>query len=206
MLAGRKPVDPTSLVSVRQQGRGGTGISTYTPQTRHSFARITALLDQLGLNIVDARITPTADGYSLDLYHVLEDTGADITDALRIRDIERQLARALARLDEPARTVTRRTPRQVRMFSTPTHVTFSDDPLNQRTVLELIAGDRPGLLSQVARVLMNAHVEVYAAKVMTVGERAEDVFYLADDSGRPLDEHARQALAHRLSESLDPRT
>ena len=78
------PTDTASLVSVQQQsGRGGTGISTYTPQTQHSFARTTALLDQLGLNIVDARITPTADGFSLDVYHVLEDTGAEITDPRR---------------------------------------------------------------------------------------------------------------------------
>src|SRR5690606_21908458 len=62
MLAERDPRDESSLVSVQQRsGRGGTGISTYTPQTQHSFARTTALLDQLGLNIVDARITPMAD-------------------------------------------------------------------------------------------------------------------------------------------------
>ena len=69
---------------------------------QHSFARTTALLDQLGLNIVDARITPTADGFSLDVYHVLEDTGAEITDPARIRDIEQQLrARAVASRTTP---------------------------------------------------------------------------------------------------------
>ena len=72
----------------------------------------------------------------------------------RIRDIEQQLAHALARRDDQTVTVTRRAPRQVRMFTTPTQITFSEDLLNHRTVVELIAGDRPGLLSQVGKVFM----------------------------------------------------
>ena len=206
MLAERDADDATSLVSVQQRsGRGGTGISTFTPQTQHSFARTTALLDQLGLNIVDARITPTADGFSLDVYHVLEDTGAEITDPVRLRDIQQQLAHALSAATTRPMTVTRRAPRQVRMFTTPTQITFSEDPVNQRTIVELIAGDRPGLLSQVAKVFMDEHVDIYTSKIMTVGERAEDVFYVADDTGRPLSSEARERLAQRLTESLDRR-
>jgi [protein-PII] uridylyltransferase len=206
VLAERDSDDQASQVSVQQlSGRGGTGISTYTPQTQHSFARTTALLDQLGLNIVDARITPTADGFSLDVYHVLEDTGAEITDAARIRDIEQQLSHVLSKPDNVAVTVTRRAPRQVRMFTTPTQITFSEDPVNGRTIVELIAGDRPGLLSQVANVFMTEHVKIYTSKIMTVGERAEDVFYISDSSGGPLSTEAKQQLSQRITESLDRR-
>ncbi len=206
LLAEREPDDASSLVSVAQRSeRGGTAISTYTQQTQHSFARTTALLDQLGLNIVDARITPTADGFSLDVYHVLEDTGADIADSARIRDIQQQLAGALAKADDATVTVTRRAPRQVRMFTTPTQINFSEDPVNQRTIVELIAGDRPGLLSQVATVFWAEGVDIHAAKIVTVGERAEDVFYVSDASRQPLAEDARQRLAQRLTETLDRR-
>jgi [protein-PII] uridylyltransferase len=202
----RDGTDSGSLVSVQQQsGRGGTGISTYSSHRQHSFARTTALLDQLGLTIVDARITPTADGSSLDVYHVLEDTGDEISDPVRIRDIQQQLAHVLAQEDHTAVTVTRRAPRQVRMFSTPTQITFVDDPVNRRTIVELIAGDRPGLLSQIAKVFMDERVDIYNSKIMTVGERAEDVFYVADESGRPLTAEAQQRLAQRLTESLDRR-
>nr|WP_298725294.1 [protein-PII] uridylyltransferase [uncultured Steroidobacter sp.] len=206
MLSDRDAGDHGSLVSVQQlSGRGGTGITTYTPQTQHSFARTTALLDQLGLNIVDARITPTADGFSLDVYHVLEDTGAEITDPARIRDIEQQLSHALAKPDNVAVTVTRRAPRQVRMFTTATQVTFSEDPVNGRTIVEIIAGDRPGLLSQVAKVFMGEQVKIYTSKIMTVGERAEDVFYVTDAAGGPLSAAARQQMAQRITETLDRR-
>ena len=200
--------DIASLVSVQQQsGRGGTGISTYTPQTQHSFARTTALLDQLGLNIVDARITPTADGFSLDVYHVLEDTGAEITDPVA-HSRHRAAARARAGAGRMTRrvTVTRRAPRQVRMFTTPTQITFSEDPVNQRTIVELIAGDRPGLLSQIAKVFMAERVDIYTSKIMTVGERAEDVFYVARRI-RPAAQRARRSNGWRseLTETLDRR-
>lgn len=206
MLSERDNGDQGSLVSVQQlSGRGGTGISTYTPQTQHSFARTTALLDQLGLNIVDARITPTADRFSLDVYHVLEDTGAEIIDPARIRDIEQQLSHALSKPDNVAVTVTRRAPRQVRMFTTATQVTFSEDPVYGRTIVEIIAGDRPGLLSQVAKALMAAEVKIYTSKIMTVGERAEDVFYITDEADGPLSPEAKQQLSQRITETLDRR-
>jgi len=79
------------------------------------------------------------------VYHVLEDTRVDIADGARLRDIQQQLTRALAKPDDATVTVTRRAPRQVRMFTTPTQISFSEDPVNQRTIIELIAGDRPGL-------------------------------------------------------------
>jgi [protein-PII] uridylyltransferase len=206
MLTQRDSGETGSFVSVEQQAGRATGISTYSSHRQHSFARTTALLDQLGLTIVDARITPTADGSSLDVYHVLEDTGDEISDPVRIRGIQQQLAHVLSQEDHTAVTVTRRAPRQVRMFSTPTQITFVEDPVNRRTIVELIAGDRPGLLSQIAMVFMAERVDIYNSKIMTVGERAEDVFFVADESGRPLTAEAQQQLAQRLTETLDRRT
>ena len=136
---------------------------------------------------------------------MLEDTGDEIGDPVRIRDIQQQLAHVLSQEDHTAVTITRRAPRQVRMFTTPTQITFSEDPVNRRTVVELIAGDRPGLLSQIAKVFMAERVDIYNSKIMTVGERAEDVFFVADESGRLLSAEAQERLAQRLTESLDRR-
>jgi [protein-PII] uridylyltransferase len=78
----------------------------------------------------------------------------------------------------------------------------SVDERNNRSVLELIAGDRPGLLCDVGKVLMQEKVELHAAKIMTVGERAEDVFYVTDGEHRPLDAAAAVRLKDRLSQAL----
>jgi len=91
------------------------------------------------------------------------------------------------------------------MFATPTQISFSDDPLQNRTVLEIIAGDRPGLLSEIGRVFLAEQIDVVTAKIMTIGERAEDVFYVTDAQGRPLSEPARKRLQESLIAALDRR-
>jgi [protein-PII] uridylyltransferase len=191
-------LDPRSV-------RGTTAALIYARPRRHGFARTTAALDQLGLNIVDARITPTGDGFSLDLYHLLEDDGAPIADSDRLAEIEHALWRSLQSGPDAPFAVSRRAPRQVRMFQTPTHIALSVDERNHRSVLELTAGDRPGLLCEVGRVLMQERIELHAAKIMTVGERAEDVFYLTDFHNRPLAAAAAEQLKERLIQALDER-
>jgi [protein-PII] uridylyltransferase len=185
--------------------RGTTAALIFARPRRHGFARTTAALDQLGLNIVDARITPTGDGFSLDLYHLLEDDGAPITDSDREAEIARALWRSLQGPADTPFAVSRRAPRQARMFNTPTHINLSVDERNRRSVLELTAGDRPGLLCEVGKVLMAEHIELHAAKIMTVGERAEDVFYLTDLDNRPLTSSAAEQLKQHMVQALDER-
>ncbi len=206
LLVARDAEEEEPLVAVSSQTeRGGTPIFTFTARAQHGFARTTGVLDQMGLNIVDARITPTADGFSLETYLVLEDNGRTIADHSRIHEIEQSLRRNLQLREHAPRAVTRRAPRQVRMFSTPTQITLSTDTRNNRTILELIAGDRPGLLSEVGKIFMNEGVDVHGARIATVGERAEDVFYLTDAHGQPLGETAGAKLQQRLTEVLDNR-
>ena len=206
LLAERHPQEDAPLVAIRQLAeRGGAAVLTYAPRRLYSFARTTAVLDQLGLNVVDARLILSANGFSLETYVVLEDSGALITDPERIRDIERALWRSLRDPQDAAVTVTRRAPRQVRMFSTPTQVNFSLDERNGRTILELVAADRPGLLSDVGKVFKAEGIAIDGARIMTVGERAEDVFYINDADGRPLAAATSERVREALVSALDRR-
>lgn len=206
LLASRGAGSDKPLVAIRQlHERGGTAVLTYTPRGLHSFARTTAVLDQMGLNVVDARLVLSANGYSLETYVVLEDSGAVISDLGRIAEIERGLGRNLLQPEDSPLMVTRRAARQVRMFSTPTQVNFSLDTRNNRTILELVAADRPGLLSEVGKVFKAEHVAITGAKIMTVGERAEDVFYITDTDGLELQEDACRRVKEALVRALDRR-
>jgi [protein-PII] uridylyltransferase len=206
LLSEREPGSDEPLVALDARSvRGTTAALIFSRSRRHGFARTTAALDQLGLNIVDARITPTGDGFTLDLYHLLEDDGAPIADNDRLAEIEQALWRSLQGPADAPFAVSRRAPRQARMFHTATLIALSVDERNRRSVLELTAGDRPGLLCEVGQVLMQERVELHAAKIMTVGERAEDVFYLTDFDNRPLAAPAADGLKERLIQALDER-
>ncbi|HEX4299804.1 MAG TPA: [protein-PII] uridylyltransferase [Gammaproteobacteria bacterium] len=204
-LASRLQGD-TPLVFLRPHTeRGGTAVCVYSRHDDFIFGRVTAVLSQLGLTVLDARIVPVGSDASLDTYVVLEDTGAPIEDPERLSEIEQVLLRETGRRNASPIAVTRRAPRQVRMFTTATDIQFSQDPRNRRTVLEITAGDRPGLLSQIGQALKACGLRLQNAKITTVGERAEDVFFVTDAAHGPLDagacETLRGALLARIGEN-----
>jgi [protein-PII] uridylyltransferase len=125
-------------------------------------------------------------------------------DEERINKIRRALTRILTASDESVTKVTRAVTRQARMFKTPTRVDFSPGTTDGQTVFELVTADRPGLLSKVGQVFVQQGIYITSAKIMTIGERAEDVFYINDLSGQPLSEAALDKLADALRETLDP--
>jgi len=194
----------TGLVDVRRR-RTGDGVEAvlYTRQIERTFAHVTAVLDELGMTIVDARIVPLGNGNSIDTYIFMEsDERVDI-DEERINKIRRALTRILNVDDKKVAKVTRAVTRQARMFTTPTRVNFSPSTSDNQTVFELITADQPGLLSKVGQIFIEQGVNITSAKIMTIGERAEDVFYISDLSGRSLTETALDDLADSLRDKLE---
>ena len=192
------------LVDVRRRSSGdGVEAALLSRQVQRTFAHATAVLDELGLTIVDARIVPLPNGYSIDTFVFMEqDPNIDIDD-LRIDKIATALMRMLAASDEPVTPVTRPVARKARMFTTRTQVHFSRSESDDQTVLELIAADRPGLLSFVGQAFIEHEIDIASAKIMTIGERAEDVFYISDENGKPLTAIAQDQLRDALIERLD---
>jgi [protein-PII] uridylyltransferase len=203
-LAAFDPERQSALIGVHDDPTsGGTEVFLCTPQEQFTFALATGVLDELGFTIADARVMPLENGRSLSSFVVLEQSGERIADPARHDQIRRHMERALARADGTPARVTRRAPRQVRMFPIPTVVSFATDEKNGRTVIELVAGDRPGLLSEVGKVLRDKQVAIHTAKIVTLGERAEDVFYVTDRAGRPLGQEFCEDLKQALTAALD---
>jgi [protein-PII] uridylyltransferase len=56
------------------------------------------------------------------------------------------------------------------------------DEKGQYHLVSVAAGDRPGLLYGIARVFSAYHVDLHTAKIVTLGERAEDVFVVSGEA------------------------
>jgi [protein-PII] uridylyltransferase len=176
------------LVNIRPvTARGGSEVFIYTRDQSYLFARTTALLDQMGLSIMDARVMTTDDDMVLSTFHVLElEGGSPIGDERRLEEIRGTLEQELAELDGANVKVPRRLPRRHRYFPTPTEVTFSADERNHRTVMRLITLDRPGLLAEVGAVFDACGIRLHNAKIATVGAEADDVFFITSEEDRPI--------------------
>ncbi len=195
--------EPRILVKVREQGaRGGTEVFIYAPVRDDLFAILTTTLDRLGLNIVEARVNTSLDGYALDTYNVLEQSGEAISDPFRVKEIAEQID---AQIRDPAlKPSTRNAARQVKHFNISTDVVFSHDERNRRTVMEVITADRPGLLSRIGFAMLECSVQLHNAKIATFGAHVEDVFFVTDANNSPIEDEAQlECLKNRIREYLD---
>ncbi|MHB8252226.1 MAG: [protein-PII] uridylyltransferase [Acidiferrobacter sp.] len=164
----------------------------FSPLSDELFAVLTGSFDRLNLSIVDARIHMAA-GFALDCFVALTADGA-VPTAKELTRLQEQLRADLATGFRD--TLARPMPRALKHFPITTEVNFSSTANGQLTVMEVIAQDRPGLLHQLALALRACHTRIVTAKVGTFGERAEDVFFLTNENGKPFGDGA----AHRLTE------
>ena len=197
--------DERPLVMARDDPqRGGLDIFIHTLDQDNLFALITSRLDQLRLTVLDARILTAHNGYALDSFTVLEDSGAPVREPERIKEITGTLYRVLNQPNAEPVPPSRRISRIQRAFRMPTCATFHEDAMNNRTVVELVSWDRPGLLCRVGQAFMQCGVQLHNAKIATLGERVEDVFFVTDRDNRPLNDPAQyEALRTALVAHLD---
>ena len=193
------------MVLVRHQtARGGTAVFICAPDQDGLFALTTALLSQLALNVVAARIQTADAGRTMNTFLVLEEDGSPVSGREREREIVDTLSRGLARRKPVEVGTPRRLPRQIRHFEIPARSEFSQDPANHRTVLHVTATDRPGLLSLVGQAFARTGVRIISAKIATVGALADDTFFITDLHGQPIEDPVQlDRIATALGEHLD---
>lgn len=186
-----------------QSERGGTALFIYTPVVDRLFSRTTALLDQLGLSITDARIITSGQGYAIDTYQLLNASGEPLSDRYQLEELQTLVAEELQSPDSESPLASRTAPRRLRQFKVNTRVNFHNGPAGKRTIVELFTTDYPGLLSRVGRVFFNQRVQLQNAKIATFGSQAEDVFYVTDKQGALLSPEQQDCLRRELIEALD---
>ena len=210
----QQPADGGPLVLIKEttqrEFEGGTQIFIYAPDQHDFFAVTVAAMDQLNLNIHDARVITSTSQFTLDTYIVLDSEGGSIGDnPERIKTIRHGLTEALRNPDDYPTIIKRRVPRQLKHFAFAPVVTISNDAQRPVTVLELSAPDRPGLLARIGKIFLEFDLSLQNAKIATLGERVEDVFFLTDEHNHPLSDpllcsRLRDAIVEQLSVNAEP--
>jgi [protein-PII] uridylyltransferase len=153
----------------------GLQVVVYVKDQLDLFARICSYFDRKNFSILDAKIHTTRHGYALDTFLVTEPAFAN-----NYRDIISLIEHELAELlesDEPLPApIKGRLSRLSRTFPVTPTVDLRPDERGQYYLLSVSANDRNGLLYSIANVLARYRVNLHTAKIMTLGERVEDVF------------------------------
>ncbi|SIQ16205.1 [protein-PII] uridylyltransferase [Aquipseudomonas alcaligenes] len=194
--------DPLVLIkeTAQREFEGATQIFIYAPDQHDFFAVTVAAMDQLNLNIHDARVITSTSQFTLDTYIVLDADGGRIGDnPARIKQIRDGLIEALRNPDEYPAIIQRRVPRQLKHFAFAPLVSIHNDAQRPVTVLEITAPDRPGLLARIGKIFLDFDLSLQNAKIATLGERVEDVFFITDAHNQPL---ADPELCARLQDAI----
>ncbi len=175
---------------------GATQVFIYTSNADFLFANSTAAFEKLNLNIYGARIFTSANNHCMDTYTVLEHDGRPVgKDPQRIGEIKRVLRDYISRADRAVAPVQYRRTRKEKYFGTHVEVTFLNTPDRDYSTLEVNCPDQPGILAAVGKVLADNKINLKDARITTLGERVEDLFFITDVDGRAI-EH--QQLAEKL--------
>jgi len=187
MILEHKNASKSPLVLKRKNAKGGTEVLFFVRDRNYLFAETTLFLEQQDLNIVDAYIIPTEGACTIGGYIVLERDGDDIDMPQRVDNILTGLSDVLNRDEDlPFCPINRRLPRQLKHFPVPTRINFTQDPINDHTVMEIITTDRPGVLSRIAQAFVICEVRLKKANIGTFGSRVEDVFFITDHENHSL--------------------
>ncbi len=192
---------PTPIVKARL-ARDGAGLQVlvYMPDQPEIFARLCGFFGRAGLSILEARIHTSRAGYALDTFTLHDKRESNPSYRETIQYIEFELTRLLE-LHPPLLPPTEgRISRQLKHYPLTPEVQIFPDDKGTHYILEVVAGDRPGLLARIAYTLARANVSVTSAKINTLGERAEDVFLI--EGARLHDEQALLRLETALYEEL----
>ncbi len=195
-------VDQTPPVVKVRLAKDGAGLQAlvYLPDQKALFARICGFFGRAGLSILDAKVHTTRNGYALDTFAVHDPANPTASYRETIQYIEYELAQALASPAPLTPPEAGRISRHLRHFPLTPEVQIFPDDKGTHFILEIVAGDRPGLLARIAYALAQANIDVVSARINTLGERAEDVFLIG--GAKLHDEQALLRLETALYEQL----
>ncbi len=163
------------------------------------FATTVSVLEALQLDVLDAKINETQSGYSISTFIVHFDgvqspeNERNIKDTLRLR-----LEKTATETYQPSFI-----PRNLRLFETRPEIHYSH--ADSHSILDIKTHNRPGLLSVIAQVFLHHKVHLINAKLTSLGDQVENVFFISNHDHSALSteqlEQIQQQLITHLTES-----
>ncbi|MFC2149287.1 [protein-PII] uridylyltransferase [Candidatus Auribacterota bacterium] len=181
------------------------------------FSIIAGCLTLNNINILSAQINTRKDNIVLDTFRTTDETGDPLINDGTINKFKETLIMAVdgrvdlaAMIDEHQKKLKARplSPqnRQKAAFSKPVVpvVTIDNSVSDSKTVIEIQAPDKLGLLFNMSNAIASQNVNISFAKIHTEKNTAFDVFYITDMGGNKIfDDDKLNTIRTALLEKLD---
>lgn len=180
----------------------GIQVMIYTADRDDLFARICGFFERMGYNILEAKIHTSKHNYALDSFLIQDQSDRSIMYRDLLSYIEHELASTLRDNQGAFETIKGRISRQVKHMPIQANIDIQEVKGSNNHQLEIIAGDRPGLLSTIAQTFIANGIHLQTAKINTLGNRAEDTFLISGKNGTQLPESTVDALQQALIKQI----
>jgi len=190
------------IVRARLSPNGdGIQVMIYMKLQNDLFARICNFFDRMSYCIGEAKIYTTDHGYALNTFIILDNSGNAVSYNGLLKFIETELAKKLDLSTSLEQPLNGRMSRQIKLvpFEAKINIFEVADDTHQ---LDISASDKPGLLAKIARILMDHDIDLYNAKINTMGDRAEDSFLISGRKHQKLSNDRIKALKSAIELDL----
>jgi len=192
------------LIQLRQDKKKDTFVLfIYTNGSDELFAQTTFVLSKLNINVVAANMMLTPNGFSLETLYIIGQENQPLSDSDNQNLLINALREEITKNEESKQDYEYKIPRLLKVFDVKTHIQIEQDSEKQQTRITLRTIDLPGLLAKLSRIFYELECRVVGARITTLGEEAEDIFYLTGLDNLPiLDEKKLELLYSTLLEKV----
>ncbi len=183
------------IVSLLSQKGKSVEFLIYAHDFKGLFYIMVSLFEKYNFSVVDANINLTKDGFALNTVHCIVDK---YTSSSQVCE---QMIKALAQEKIIDITLNKYTPSSEKLFKIQTKVKALESNNDHESIIEVICRDRHGLLALIAKALIELNISINAAKIFTIGARAENTFWIKDNN-KALDTQQLKQLTNTLLELL----
>lgn len=188
--------------------RGVTELTLLAPNHPRLLAMVAGACTGAGADIADAQISTTRDGMALDTIHLEREFDHAEDEERRARKIALSIERMLKGETRAIDLIKSKKKPKSRLsaFTVEPQVIIDNTLSDALTVIEINGLDRPGLLYDVTREISDLNLDIASAHIATFGEKAVDVFYVTDLTGKKITSSSRESLIReRLTKVLAAR-
>lgn len=186
---------------------GITELSVMAPNHARLLAIFAGCCAAASANIIGAQVSTTRDGIALDTFLLQREFSDEVDERRRMTRIGQTIARVLKGEARLAGLLAKRRPteRRLQAFQVVPEIVINNSLSDTFTVIEVAGLDRPGLLHELTNTLSDLSLDITSAHITTYGEKAVDVFYVTDLTGKKVLNETRQAaIRERLARILEP--
>ncbi len=171
------------------------------------FRDLCLILSSSGINIINANIFTTTDGYCLDMFYVTDLYGRPLSEGFRLDFLKRDfiaLTNNKRSLESFLKRRRRSSPVSKERFKfITTRITLRNYLSRDYSVLEIKTIDRPWVLYTITSILRKEGINIERAFITTEAYRVVDVFYITDFENNKIDEEKQiKRLRGALKDAL----